>query len=124
MMLESKEADGFAMPTIKEAPGTGSPDEDALVASDLARARAEIAELKERVAFMEWQALSLSTFAKALGSAHLILFSMDPSGVTTMSDGRGLALLGQKPGERVGRNELEGTRGTPAHDYLRRALAG
>lgn len=101
-------------------------DEGALlvVATDATSERAEIVELKDRVQFMEWQALSLSTFAKAMGSAHLVLFSMDPSGVTTMSDGRGLELIGLKPGERVGRNELAVTAGTPAHDYLRRALAG
>jgi rsbT co-antagonist protein RsbR len=95
-----------------------------VVASDLTTTRAELVDLQDRVSFMEWQALSLSTFAKVMGSAELILFSMDSQGVTTMSDGKGLELLGQQPGARVGRNELEATAGTRQNDHLRRALAG
>lgn len=97
---------------------------DETAPAEVAAMRAEIAELRERVSFMEWQALSLSTFAKAMASAHLILFSMDQSGMTTMSDGKGLELIGRRPGECVGRNELEATEGTPEHDHLRRALRG
>jgi rsbT co-antagonist protein RsbR len=97
---------------------------NAPVSSELAAAHAEIAELRERIEFLEWQALSMSTFAKVMERADIVLFSMDPKGVTTMSDGKGLERLGQKPGERVGKNELEATRGTPAHAYLLRALAG
>ena len=85
---------------------------------------AELAELRERVAFMEWQALSMSTFAKVMAETPVILFSMDRSGVTTMSDGKGLARIGLSPGQRVGTNELEATRGTPTHDHLERALRG
>ncbi len=92
--------------------------------SEITALRLEAAELRERVQFMEWQALSLSTLAKVMQHARIVLFSMNQEGTTTMSDGRGLELLGQKPGERVGRNELEATRGTPAHDHLQRALAG
>jgi rsbT co-antagonist protein RsbR len=94
------------------------------VAAELAAAHAEIAELRERIQFLEWHALSMSTFAKVMERADIILFSMDPTGVTTMSDGKGLERLGLKPGERVGQNELEATRGTPAHDHLLRALTG
>jgi rsbT co-antagonist protein RsbR len=97
---------------------------NATVSTDLAAAHAEIAELRQRIEFLEWQALSMSTFAKVMERADIVLFSMDPEGVTTMSDGKGLERLGHKPGERVGKNELEATRGTPAHDYLLRALAG
>jgi rsbT co-antagonist protein RsbR len=92
--------------------------------TELEAARAEIAELRARIDFMEWQALSLSTFAKVMERADIVLFSMDPQGVTTMSDGKGLERLGQKPGERVGQNELDATRGTPAHEHLMRALKG
>ncbi len=91
---------------------------------DLAAAQAEIADLRARIDFLEWQALSMSTFAKVMERADIVLFSMDPAGVTTMSDGKGLERLGQRPGQRVGCNELEATRGTPAHDCLLRALAG
>jgi rsbT co-antagonist protein RsbR len=105
---------------------TPLPEERAVlvVAADVTASRAELADLTDRVTFMEWQALSLSTFAKVMGSARLILFSVDQSGVTTMSDGKGLELLGQRPGERVGRNELHATEGTPENEHLRRALAG
>jgi rsbT co-antagonist protein RsbR len=92
--------------------------------TDLAAANAEIADLRGRIEFLEWQALSMSTFAKAMERADIVLFSMDPAGVTTMSDGKGLERLGQRPGERVGCNELEATQGTPAHDHLLRALGG
>lgn len=93
-------------------------------APDVTRLCSEVVDLRDRIAFMEWQALSLSSFAKVMGSAGLVLFAIDRSGVTTMSDGKGLELLGQKPGERVGRNELEATRGTPENANLKRALAG
>ncbi|MGO9707232.1 MAG: STAS domain-containing protein [Polyangiaceae bacterium] len=101
-------------------------DESALlvVATDVTTVHAELADLQDRIGFMEWQALSLSTFAKVIGSARVILFAMDQSGVTTMSDGKGLELLGLTPGERVGRNELAATVGRPENEYLRRALAG
>ncbi len=92
--------------------------------TQLAAARADLGELRERVHFLEWQALSLSTFAKVMERADLILFSTDSQGVSTMSDGKGLERLGQKAGERVGMNELEAARGTPAHDHLLRALNG
>jgi len=97
---------------------------NAAVTTDLAAAHAEIADLRERIEFLEWQAMSMSTFAKVMERADIVLFSMDPAGVTTLSDGKGLERLGQKPGQRVGCNELEATRGTPAHDHLLRALGG
>ncbi len=84
----------------------------------------EIRDLRERIAFLEWQALSLSTFAKVMEHAKVVLFALDSTGKTTMSDGKGLQLLGLEPGERVGVNELDATRGTPAHDHLVRALDG
>jgi rsbT co-antagonist protein RsbR len=97
---------------------------NAAVTTELAAAHAEIADLRERIGFLEWQAMSMSTFAKVMERADIVLFSMDPAGVTTLSDGKGLERLGQKPGQRVGCNELEATRGTPAHDHLLRALGG
>ena len=47
--------------------------------------RAEATELRDRVDFMEWQALSLSTLAKVMQHARIVLFSMDRNGTTTMS---------------------------------------
>jgi rsbT co-antagonist protein RsbR len=95
-----------------------------VVATDVTKVHSELADLKDRIGFMEWQALSLSTFTKVMSSAPLVLFSMDPSGMTTMSDGKGLELVGGRPGERVGTNELEASEGTPTHEHLTRALAG
>ena len=57
-------------------------DESALlvVATDVTTVHAELADLQDRIGFMEWQALSLSTFAKVIGSARVILFAMDAIG--------------------------------------------
>ena len=43
---------------------------NAPVATDLAAAHAEIADLRERIDFLEWQALSMSTFAKVMERAR------------------------------------------------------
>lgn len=95
-----------------------------VVATDVTASRAELDELRDRIGFLDWQALSLSTFTKAMQHARVILFSMDPTGITTMSDGKGLELLGKQPGQDIGQNELEATTGTPSHDHLLRALQG
>jgi rsbT co-antagonist protein RsbR len=102
------------------------PDADTIlvVAEDVTELEKDLEEMRARVEFMEWQALSLSTFAKVIAHAPIILSSIDARGVTSMSDGKGLELLGQKPGERVGVNELEATAGTATHQHLQRALRG
>jgi rsbT co-antagonist protein RsbR len=88
------------------------------------RLQDELKEMRERVEFMELQALSLSTFAKVIAHAPIILSSIDSRGVTSMSDGKGLDLVGQKPGQRVGVNELEAAAGTPTQAHLARAMRG
>ena len=105
---------------------TGLPEPGHLlvVATDCSDVRLEATELRDRIAFMEWQALSLSTFAKVIAHAPIILSSIDAAGVTSMSDGKGLDLVGRKPGARVGVNELEASLGTPTHEHLLRALDG
>ncbi len=105
---------------------TAWPEEDALllVATDVTGLRAEVADLRDQVGFMEWQALSLSTFAKVMAHAPIVLFAMDRSGIATMCDGKGLELIGQRPGERVGRDELAASAGSMTHDHLLRALNG
>ena len=102
----------------------GDPDRWLAVATDVSDADERLAEMRERVEFMEWQALSLSTFAKVIAHTPVILSSIDARGVTSMSDGKGLELVGRKPGERVGVNELEASVGTPTHGHLQRALKG
>ncbi len=60
-----------------------------------------------------------------VANASLILFTIDPAGVYTMSDGAGLAALGQEPGAVVGRSVFDVYRDQPALlDDTRRALAG
>jgi rsbT co-antagonist protein RsbR len=100
------------------------PDQFLVVAVDCSDLRAEVTELRDRIEFMEWQALSLSTFAKVIAHAPIILSSIDATGVSSMSDGKGLELVGRKPGELVGKNELDAARGTPTHEHLLRALRG
>lgn len=54
-----------------------------------------------------------------------IVYTFDPAGVCTMSEGPGLAALGLQPGELVGTNLLEAYAADPAVlANLRRALAG
>jgi rsbT co-antagonist protein RsbR len=104
---------------------TTKPEANGVSAVDhVTRLENELKEMRARVEFMELQALSLSTFAKVIAHAPIVLSSIDARGVTSMSDGKGLALLGLEPGERVGVNELEASAGTPTHAHLTRALRG
>lgn len=66
----------------------------------------------------------LSLFGTVLDSAPFVLFALDASGIFTLAEGKGLANLGSKPGEWVGRNALEDWKGTTAEPNMRRALAG
>jgi two-component system cell cycle sensor histidine kinase/response regulator CckA len=55
----------------------------------------------------------------------IVLFALDPNGVVTVSEGKGLEALGLAPGELVGRSTLELYADRPdAIAALRRALAG
>ena len=55
----------------------------------------------------------------------VVLFALDGSGVFTLSEGRGLALQGLKPGQLVGQSAFEVYRDTPSVlEGIRRALAG
>ncbi len=100
------------------------PDTVLVVATDLNEMARDLGDMRARVEFMELQALSLSTFAKVIAHAPIVLSAIDARGVTSMSDGKGLELVGRKPGERVGTNELEASAGTPVHGHLTRALRG
>ena len=60
-----------------------------------------------------------------INAAPVILFALDPAGVFTLSEGRGLQGLGLKPGEVVGRSVFEQYRDNPKIlDHVRRALSG
>lgn len=60
-----------------------------------------------------------------VGNAPVILFSLDTQGILTTSEGRGLELLGQKPGQVVGQSlfDLIGD-DHRVESHLRQALAG
>lgn len=66
----------------------------------------------------------LQLFLRLLDYAPIVLWSLDKDGIFTMAEGSGLAALGSKPGEWVGRNCLEDWKGTEAEEPLRRSLAG
>ena len=69
--------------------------------------------------------LSEARLRAVVTSLPVIVFSLDRSGVFTLSEGRGLAGLGQRPGEVVGRSVFDVYRDVPALcDSVRRALLG
>ena len=60
-----------------------------------------------------------------INAAPVVLFALDPSGVFTLSAGRGLQELGLKPGEVVGRSVFDLYSNNPkVLDHARRALSG
>ena len=60
-----------------------------------------------------------------MSSAPVILYAADADGTITLSEGKGLAALGLKPGETVGRSVFEFSDGDPlSKENTRRALAG
>jgi diguanylate cyclase (GGDEF)-like protein/PAS domain S-box-containing protein len=68
---------------------------------------------------------SESWLSALLASAPVILWATDAHGVFTLSEGMGLAALGLKPGEVVGRSVFEVYRDYPEIlEHHRRALAG
>lgn len=68
---------------------------------------------------------SPSPFRAVVGQLPVLLFVVDRHGVCTLSEGRGLAALGLKPGEAVGRSAYEVYREFPEiQGGIRRALSG
>ncbi len=68
---------------------------------------------------------SSSMLRQVLGGAPLVAWTVDAEGTFTMSEGRGLALLGMEPGEAVGLSALEMFRDNPPiATGLARALRG
>ncbi|MBI4347170.1 MAG: PAS domain S-box protein [Elusimicrobia bacterium] len=60
-----------------------------------------------------------------VSNSPIVLFAIDADGVFTLSEGKGLAVLGLKPGEVVGRSAIELYAGYPrVVANLKRALAG
>jgi PAS domain S-box-containing protein len=68
---------------------------------------------------------NLTRLQAMVRNAPLILYGFDRNGVFILSEGKGLAGMGLKPGEVVGRSLFDVYRDHPeALGYLRRALAG
>ncbi len=78
------------------------------------RVKAELA-LKEKEQYLR----------TVISNAPIILFATDEKGIITVSEGKGLETLGQKPDESVGMNVFEKFRDHPKIvDNIRRALRG
>ncbi len=68
---------------------------------------------------------SMTRLQTIVTGAPIILFSFDRNGIFTLSEGTGLAGMGLKPGEVVGRSVFEVYRDRPEIlDNMRRSLAG
>ena len=71
------------------------------------------------------RAATLQMLSRVLDAAPVVLWAVDAEGNYTMSEGRGLELLGFRPGETVGLNALEMYREQPEiAGALVRALSG
>jgi diguanylate cyclase (GGDEF)-like protein/PAS domain S-box-containing protein len=89
---------------------------------------ADITERKrteeERQEHTERLRQSEAALRAVLESAPIILFATDADGTVTLSEGTGLAALGLKPGDAVGRSVFDFSGDAEAEDYACRALAG
>ena len=84
-----------------------------------------IRDITERKAMEDALRRSEEAMRAVLGAAPVILYAADTDGTITLSEGTGLASLGLKPGEAVGRSVWEFSTGSPeALEKTRRALAG
>ncbi len=69
--------------------------------------------------------LSEERLRAIISNAPVILFSLDPEGVFTLSEGQGLSKLGLKPGEVVGRSAYDVYKDYPnIVDLVRQAMEG
>jgi len=60
-----------------------------------------------------------------VANSPIVLFALDPHGIYTLSEGRGLGALGLAPGQRVGQSVFDVHKNSPrVLDIARRALAG
>jgi len=91
-------------------------------AQDVTRQKALEAGLREQAERLRQGEAALRA---VLESAPVILYATDADGTLTLSEGTGLAALGLKPGEAVGRSVLDFSRGDAEMEVnMRRALAG
>jgi rsbT co-antagonist protein RsbR len=102
----------------------GEPDGIMALAIETTKERLIELELRDKLATIEKQRERIELFDRALNTAPLLLWTTDEKGTVTLSEGKGLALMGLAPGEAVGLNALEMYRGTPIEGTLRESLAG
>ncbi|UPT72584.1 MAG: PAS domain-containing protein [Elusimicrobiota bacterium] len=63
--------------------------------------------------------------AAVVSGAPIVLFAFDADGIFTLSEGRGLEVLGRKPGEAVGKSVFDLYKDHPkVVECCRRALKG
>ena len=87
--------------------------------------QATVEDVTERVAAEQALQESEQRFRTVVGNVPIILWALDRDGVFTLSDGKGLDILGMKPGEVVGRSIADVYRDAPEIiENNRRALAG
>ncbi len=104
---------------------SGAPDGMIGFGLDVTRMRQAENELRDQLAIIEKQTATLDLLAQVLKSAPLILWALDAQGNVTMSEGKGLELIGLEPGSTVGANAFELYKDNPAVvDSIVRALAG
>jgi rsbT co-antagonist protein RsbR len=63
--------------------------------------------LREQLAIVERQNVTMTIFQRVLETTAVVLWCMDTAGTCTISEGKGLDLIGLKPGEMVGSNVLD-----------------
>lgn len=102
----------------------GEPNGMIGLALDVTREKLIELELREKLATIEQQRERIELFTRALNSAPVVLWAVDEKGDYTLSEGKGLELIGLKAGEAIGLNALEMFRGSPIEAALRRTLAG
>ena len=102
----------------------GEPDGMMALALDTTSERIAEIELREKLATIEKQRERIELFDRALNTAPLVLWTCNEEGVITLSEGKGLELIGLTPNETVGLNGLEMYRGTPVEAPMREAIAG
>jgi rsbT co-antagonist protein RsbR len=102
----------------------GEPDGMMALALETTKERLIELELRDKLATIEKQRERIELFDRALNTAPLVLWTADDQGVFTLSEGKGLELIGLAPGEAVGLSGLEMFRGTPMETHMRSALSG
>jgi len=84
------------------------------------------AQLQEKEQLLNQERENGSRKFKALtDNLPIVLYTLDTDGTVTMYEGKGLAAIGSKPGQSVGKNIFEMYKDVPqAVGYIQRALAG